>query len=211
MPDPDGEVGVGARDAAAAVSDHELLRRTAGGDRAAFDVLVRRHQVRVLALAHRFLGGQGAAEDVGQEAFLRVFRNAGSFSPKAQFTTWLYRIVANLCWDARRRAARERLLLVAAARARSESDEPASPADAAETVRQAVGELPDRQRLVLILHRFDGLGHHEIADITGWSIGAVESCLVRAYATLRGRLAHLAGSDPASSPKGAGRVTRTTE
>lgn len=191
MPDPDGEGGERGQAAAATVGDHELLRRTAAGDRDALSALVRRHQARVLALAHRFLGDAGAAEDVGQEAFLRVLQKAGSFSPKAQFTTWLYRIVANLCWDARRQAARERRLIRAAAQTPPEFDETPVRRDTQEAVRRAVGELPDRQRLVLILHRFDGLGHREIADITGWSVGAVESCLVRAYATLRERLAHL--------------------
>ena len=171
--------------------DHELLRRTAAADRDAFGTLVRRHQARVLALAHRFLGRQDAAEDVCQDAFMRVLQKAGSFSPEAQFTTWLYRIVANLCWDARRRLGRQRRLLRVVMPNAPDVVEVVAQSELEETVRRAVAELPDRQRMVLILHRFDGLGHQEIAEITDWSVGAVESCLVRAYATLRKRLAHL--------------------
>ncbi|MEP0845914.1 MAG: sigma-70 family RNA polymerase sigma factor [Phycisphaerae bacterium] len=165
--------------------DHELMRRTAAGDHAAFAALVRRHQARVLALAYRLLGRWDAAEDVGAEAFVRVYERARNYEPQAQFTTWLYRIVANLCWDQRRRWSR------APAPLPEREDAGGKPADAIErdetrqAVRRAVASLPDRQRLVILLHRFEGLDHREIADITGWSASAVESCLVRAYARLR--------------------------
>lgn len=167
--------------------DHELLRRTAAHDRNAFRKLVERHQTRILTLAYRFLGRWDAAEDVGQEALVRVFQNAGRIRPEAKFTTWLYRVVANLCWEFRRRAAR-----------RPPPPPDTDPPDAADpalrdelrqAVRRAVADLPDRQRLALILHRFHGLGQREIAEITGSSVSAVESCLVRAYASLRSRLA----------------------
>ncbi len=170
-------------------NDHELLRRIAADDRDAFRELVNRHQSRIVTLAYRFLGRWDAAEDVGQDALVRVFEHARRIRPQAKFTTWLYRVVANLCWDSRRRAARR-------PPTPTDSSEP-DPADFAQreelrqAVRRAVADLPDRQRLVLILHRFDGLGQREIAQITGWSVAAVESCLVRAYARLRESLAGL--------------------
>ncbi|MCB9851635.1 MAG: sigma-70 family RNA polymerase sigma factor [Phycisphaerales bacterium] len=176
-----------------AQTDHELMQRVARGERDALAVLVQRHQSRVLSLAYRFLGHWDAAEDVCQDTFLRVFHNAAAYRPDAQFTTWLYRIVANQCWDHRRKAAREPV-------PQSNPIDPVDPAGNAamlerkerqDAIRLAVARLPDRQRLALVLHRFEGMSHAQIAEATGWSAGAVESCIVRAYATLRERLADL--------------------
>ncbi|MBI5865676.1 MAG: sigma-70 family RNA polymerase sigma factor [Planctomycetes bacterium] len=169
--------------------DHELLRRIAGGDREVFRTLVQRHQNRILALAVRFLGSKDAAEDVCQDALIRVFEHAGRITPTARFTTWLYRVVANLCWDARRRASRSRPALQIDSFAVEDASGETERAELQSAVREAVATLPDRQRMVLILHRFEGLGQAEIAEITGWSGSAVESCLVRAYASLREKLA----------------------
>jgi RNA polymerase sigma-70 factor (ECF subfamily) len=175
------------------LSDHALMERVAGRERAALAVLVRRHQEKVIGLALRFLGRREAAEDICQDAFVRVFERAGSYQPTAQFTTWLYRIVANLCWDHRRRARREPLSLDSESSGAnaSEASAPVERRERQQRIRQAVAELPDRQRLALVLHRFQGLGHKEIAAATGWSTSAVESCLVRAYGRLRELLADL--------------------
>ncbi len=172
-------------------SDHELMRRIALEDRAALGLLVRRHQDRIRALAVRFLGDPHLADDVCQDAFLRILRSARSYRPEAGFTTWVYRIVANLCWDQRRKAARAPLRLHTPPE-RPAGDNPGSAdeqGERIEQVRAAVAALPDRQRLALLLHRYQGLSHAEIAASTGWSPAAVESCLVRAYASLRARLA----------------------
>lgn len=176
----------------AATRDAEWLARAAAGDRAAFTALVQAHAARVRATAFRFLNDGEAAEDVVQEAFIRVYRAAAEFRPDAAFTTWLYRMVVNLCWDHRRRVARARRLQQAVAQSPGTVPPTATPLEDAErtaAVRAAVAALPDRQRLAVVLHRFDGLSHAEVADVTGWSIGAVESCLVRGYAALRKSLA----------------------
>lgn len=165
--------------------DHELMRRTAAGDHAAFAVLVRRHQARVLSLAYRLLGRWDAAEDVSAEAFVRVYDRARKYEPQARFTTWLYRIVANLCWDQRRRWSRALETLLDWHDAGAAPTDPVERDETRRSVRRAIASLPDRQRLVILLHRFEGLDHREIAEITGWSASAVESCLVRAYARLR--------------------------
>lgn len=165
--------------------DHELMRRTAAGDHAAFAVLVRRHQARVLSLAYRLLGRWDAAEDVSAEAFVRVYERARNYEPQARFTTWLYRIVANLCWDQRRRWSRALETLLDWQDAGAAPTDPVERDETRRSVRRAIASLPDRQRLVILLHRFEGLDHREIAEITGWSASAVESCLVRAYARLR--------------------------
>jgi RNA polymerase sigma-70 factor, ECF subfamily len=176
--------------------DQELMRLLAEGRHDALEVLVRRHQPKVLALAYRFLHRWELAEDVCQDAFLRVFQTAADYRPTAAFTTWLYRIVANLCWDRRRRAALEPSALPGEANDRHDPATPVPRIEQAERelrVRRAVAQLPDRQRLVLILHRYSDFSYKEIEEITGWSAGAVESCLMRAYGRLRELLADLRG------------------
>ncbi|MEW6252948.1 MAG: sigma-70 family RNA polymerase sigma factor [Planctomycetota bacterium] len=165
------------------------MQRIAAGDRAAFAVLVRRHQHAVTSLAYRLLGRWDAAEDVCQNVFVRVWLRAGSYQPQARFQTWLYRVVANLCWDERRRSARRAEPLTLATNASVSDPAELERAERAAQVRAAVSQLSDRQRLALVLHRYDGLSHEEIAQITGWSVSAVESCLVRAYERLRRTLA----------------------
>src|SRR6476469_8836997 len=85
-------------------ADHELMARAAKGDGQAFRTLAERHAERALGLARRILGNEAIAEDVVQDAFLRVWINAPRWRPEAAFRTWLYRIVVNLCLNARRRA-----------------------------------------------------------------------------------------------------------
>jgi RNA polymerase sigma-70 factor, ECF subfamily len=172
------------------LTDHELMSLLAQGKCEALDVLVLRHQAHVFGLAHRFLGQWDLAEDVAQEAFVRVFRGAAAFRPEALFTTWLYRLVTNLCWDQRRKTARD-VRLLAAVPPRAGHDPPSAAMENQqwiERVRNAIASLPDRQRMAVILHRYQGLSHREIAEVTGWSQGAVESCLVRAYEKLRSAL-----------------------
>ena len=170
--------------------NRELMARLGEGDIDALGVLAKRHQEKVLSLAYRFLGDWHKAEDVAQEAFLRVQRAAGSYRPTARFTTWLYRIVVNLCLDERRKRGRAVVSLDdAAAEILAESDSDAAERnEVAALVRRAVAELPERQRLAVILHRYEGLSHSEVSEATGWSKSAVESLLVRAYANLRGKL-----------------------
>jgi len=173
--------------------DEELMQRLRDGDRAALAELMERHQARLLARAYRFLARGDAAEDVAQEAFLRVFRAAPQWRPEARFTTWLYRLTANLWWARRRQAARRQR---GVAQVRPPDDAAPSEPDLerrerAARVQAAVAALPDRQRLAVVLHRYQGLSHREIAEVTGWSTSAVESCLVRAYEQLRKALSDM--------------------
>jgi RNA polymerase sigma-70 factor (ECF subfamily) len=176
-------------------NDASLMEAIAAGDMDALGELVRRHQASVLSTAYRLLGRWDQAEDVAQEVFLRVHRAAPRYTPSAALTTWLYRIVVNLCQD----ALRKRRPLVEpppdlpngrAARPGAELDR----AQRAEAVQRAVAGLPERQQIALVLHRYAGLSHAEIAEATGWTASAVESCLVRAYARLRDDLADLRDS-----------------
>ena len=174
-------------------SDADLMAAVGRGDMGALGELVRRHQGKAIALAFRTLGRWDLAEDMAQEAFLRVLRAAKRYRPDARFTTWLYRIVVNLCLDHQRRARQAPSALT------DDSPEPsaapsADPLEARERVlrvQRAVEALPERQRMAVVLHRYEGLSHREVAEVTGWSVSAVESLLVRAYASLRKSLADL--------------------
>jgi RNA polymerase sigma-70 factor (ECF subfamily) len=178
--------------AADAGDDAQLLGLLAKGDRAALTALVRRHQTRVLDIAYRTTGDRALSEDIGQETFLRVWRSAARFQPTGQFSTWLYRIVVNLCLDAFKK--RKAVIGNLPDRAGPESQEPPTSlehGDRAAAVRAAVAGLPDRQRVAVVLHRFSGLRQRAIAEATGWTESAVESLLVRAYTGLRESLKDL--------------------
>src|SRR4029079_15737813 len=147
-------------------SDEALMAQIAAGDRAAFRLLAQRHIGSVIALAAHVLGNRSDAEDVAQDAMLRVWVNAPRWKPVARFRTWLTRVVVNLCLDRRRRPAW--LPLEAAG-------EPADPAPDAEAkfeaanfeqrLAAAVMRLPERQRAAIALTYSEGLSNAETADI----------------------------------------------
>ena len=173
--------------------DKKLLAALARGHMPALGELIRRHQVGALGLARRMLGPSDQAEDVVQEAFLRVYRAAGGYRPEAKFTTWLCQIVLNLCRDRLRRRRRAPISLAEKSLSGCR-DEPSRRMEAEELsgrIRRAVGALPQRQKMAVILHRFQHLSHEEISQATGWSVSAIESLLVRAYQRLREDLADL--------------------
>ena len=186
-----------------ALSDEELMARIAGSDSQAFEILVRRHQRRILNLIYRSIGDRMQAEDVAQDVFLRVWRAAEDYEPKSKFTTWVYRIAVNLCLDALKATHRKQPFVhfYASAENPGENDEvlngcnsAPSPEElliAAEESRRifaALQGLPTNQRLAVILTKFDGLSYDDISRILECSVAAVESLLVRAKKTLRERL-----------------------
>jgi RNA polymerase sigma-70 factor (ECF subfamily) len=169
------------------VNDAELMARLGAGEIAALGVLAERHQDRIASLAYRLLGDRHRADDVTQETFLRLYQAARHYRPQAKFTTWLYRIVYNLSIDEQRKAGghpASREMPETEGEDLSASDS-AERAEMARLVRDAVNGLSERQRRAVILHRYEGLSHGEIAEVTGWSRSAVESLLVRAYENLR--------------------------
>lgn len=174
--------------------DDALMARVAEGDQRAFSRLVARHGPRAQALAHRFTGSASEAEDVVQEAFWRVWRAAGRWTPgAARFSTWLHRIVVNLCVDrARRRKIRNWLPFADAFDPPSEDADPervASDRDEISAVRADILALPDRQRAALLLSADGERSNAEIASVLDTTEKAIESMLVRARRTLRAKLA----------------------
>jgi len=174
-------------------TDEQLVLHIGKGHIQALAELVRRHQQRALALAFRSVRDWHLAEDMVQEAFLRVNRAAPQYRPEAQFGTWFYRIVVNLCMDELRKGQRRsRVTAEALAEETSSDDTPTHAQEVAEVqaaVHQALDQLNERERLTVILHRFEGQSHEQIADIMEASVSAVESLLVRAYRKLRRELA----------------------
>jgi RNA polymerase sigma-70 factor (ECF subfamily) len=174
--------------------DDELVRRAGEGDAAAVQALVTRKLRRVLALAERMLGDPAEAEDVAQETFLKVWRNAPRWRPgRARFDTWLHRVALNLCYDRLRRR-----------REKPVAEPPETPdpgpapdrglaaADVGRRVRLALLDLPPRQREAIVLCHYQELGNIEAAQVMGVSVEALESLLSRGRRALRAALADLA-------------------
>jgi RNA polymerase sigma-70 factor (ECF subfamily) len=174
--------------------DDALMARTAGGEEAAFRLLVQRWEGDVRAFLIHMLGSVEEAEDLTQETFVKVYGQAQRYRGEGRFRSWLLRIAGNL---ARSRLRRRRILHWVSfdprahdvADRRAEPDEGLVERERAAAVRAAVAALPERQRQALALHRYQGLKYREIADVMGTSVPGVESLIQRALATLRTKLA----------------------
>jgi RNA polymerase sigma-70 factor, ECF subfamily len=169
----------------------DALARVAAGDVEAFAPLVDSHQERLLRLCERLLGEAEEAHDAAQEVFLKAFRKAADVRPQGQVYTWLYRIAVNHCLNKLRRRKLVRFLRWEdpAERDAPAFDPPDGAADPAavldarrqwQATRQAIAQLPENQRLVLVLVRFEGLSYRQVAEVLGITEGAVESRLFRA-------------------------------
>jgi RNA polymerase sigma-70 factor (ECF subfamily) len=191
--DDGGNKGVEPRRAAGDMRDQrdeDLLALVGAGDRQAYHMLVERHGRRVLAMARRMTGNLAEAEDVAQDAFLRVWQHAAHWQDKgAKFTTWLYRVVMNLCLDRRRRAPMASLDVAGDPADERPSAEAAVAAQQRErAVANALAMLPDRQRAALVLSYYEGLSNAAAAVVLEISVAALESLLVRARRSLRAEL-----------------------
>lgn len=182
-------------------SDERLMVRFQGGDVRAFEVLVRRHRTPVFSFLLRLAGDRGRAEDLCQEAFLKVVKGAEGWEPRARFQTWLYAIARNLAVDeARRRVFRRAEPLDAPAASAVPADVPA-PDQGAEgallrgRLEAAIAALPEEQREVFLLREHAGLRFAEIAEVTGVAENTVKSRMRYALEALRERL-HALGLGP---------------
>jgi RNA polymerase sigma-70 factor, ECF subfamily len=173
-------------------SDEELMLRIATGDERAFRALLPRYAARAIGLARRIMGNDADAEEIVQDAFLRVWVNAPRWRPQAAFRTWFYRIVFNLSLNRRRRAPFLPL--------ETAGDPPDPAADASERIERdetnhavaaAIAALPERQRAAIALTYDEELSNAEAATVLGTSVSSVESLLVRAKRTLREKLGPL--------------------
>jgi RNA polymerase sigma-70 factor (ECF subfamily) len=171
-------------------TDEVLMAAARGGNVEAFGAIVRRFQDRVFTVALRLIRNRAAAEDAAQQAFLQAWQARHSYDPRWRVSTWLYRIVTNLCVDERRRSARAAVL-----GARLPSSHPRSPHDSLEEretrtrLNGSLARLPQVQRTVLVLRYVDDLSSAEVGRICGLPVNTVKSHLARGKAALRKILA----------------------
>ncbi len=191
-------------DARSDADEVALLAAFAQGDSAAARVLTDRLLPRVFRFAARILGDRAEAEDVAQDAMLRLWRQAPNWRPgEAQVATWLYRVASNLCTDRlRRRRSRPTAPI-------EDAGDPADGTPGSEArlhqaarlaaLQDALAELPDRQRQAVVLRHLEGLSNPEIAEVLGIGIEAVESLTARGkralVAALSGRKEELGHGD----------------
>lgn len=170
-------------------SDEDLMQLVAQGDLDPFRQLVLRHQQMAWRTAYRLVADYQAAEDLAQDAFLRILDAADRYRPTAAFRTYLYRIVVRLCLDylrKRRPVPTDNLL---PADNSSSPEQRAAHAEQTQAVREAICCLPPKQRTAVVLRYYEGLSGREIAAAMETSVKAVERLLARARATLEGPLA----------------------
>lgn len=174
--------------------DRIWVARAARGDRSALERLLRRIDGRVLDLAHRLTGDADVAKDLRQQALIRVCRGLVDFAGRADFETWVHRIVVNLCRDhlrsqsAMRRRTERHGFLVGASAAPSTHDE-TERMELGQRVATAVGALPDEEREALVLHHYQGLSFPEIARVLEVPETTLKSRFARALERLATRLA----------------------
>lgn len=176
--------------------EQRLISAAQAGDLEAFNQIVRLYETRVYNLCYRMLGDADAAADATQDAFIAAFRNVRSFRGGV-FKAWLLRIATNACYDALRARKRRPAVSLDSAdneddNTRTEAPDPGESLDEmvvrqelSAAIQQGLAELPEDQRIVIILSDIQGLAYEEIAQITGVQLGTVKSRLSRARAKLR--------------------------
>ncbi|RFC44138.1 MAG: RNA polymerase sigma-70 factor, ECF subfamily [Verrucomicrobia bacterium] len=175
--------------------DLALMRRIGQGDHAAFAELVEIHQHAVVGTVTKMLGNATEAEDVAQQVFVRVWRSAVRYQPSAKFTTWLFTITRNLVFNEIRRRQRKPAVSLdereeqqagsVAADGEMKPDESALLAELETAVDTAIQRLPEKQRMAVVLRRYQEMAYEDIGEILGLSLPAVKSLLFRARTQLR--------------------------
>jgi RNA polymerase sigma-70 factor (ECF subfamily) len=181
------------------VNHPEVIEACQRGDEEAFRVLFETHKDRVYSIALRYAGDSAAAMDIAQDTFLKLLSSIRQFRGDSSFESWLYRLVVNSCLDYHRR--RRRFLPLLEDGLGEALDVFRAPRESAlnemlrdeqgERVQQVVAQLPEEQRIVVVLRYTEGLSYEEIADLLGCRRGTVASRLNRAHKTLERRLASL--------------------
>jgi len=184
------------------LTDAEVMLRVRTGDEQAFAYLVQKYRRPMLSFMYRMARNQAAAEDLAQEVFLRVYRSRETYTANAKFTTWLYRIATNLAVNHARDTRHERpevsmSLDVPDAETGLLPDLPDGTPNVEENIlrreRQAairshVQALPERQRMAVVMHKYQGMDYRQIAEVLHLSESATKSLLFRAYESLREKL-----------------------
>lgn len=187
---------------AAAVDDAEIMLRVKAGDDGAFNYLIEKYRRPIISFMYRMVHNSAIAEELAQEVFLRVYRSREGYAASAKFTTWLYRIATNLAVNHARDNKYERPETKVSL---DESDEETGLSiDLADgtpnveqkilrrerlaAIRRHVEELPERQRMAVVMHKYQNMDYRQIAGVLQLSESATKSLLFRAYETLREKL-----------------------
>ncbi len=166
--------------------DIALMEKVKNGDEGAFEELVTMHYQSVYKLAYRFLSDSPEAEDITQEVFFRVYRASKTYSPKAKFSTWLYTITKNLCFNELRKKRSVNIFSIEdemLPELPSMEDSPVSKLEDAEVkkrVLDAVRALPANLRIAILLLKYHGLSYEEVAEVLGCTVNAVKLRVHRA-------------------------------
>lgn len=168
--------------------DTQLMLRAAQDETEAFRELFDRHYDRAVNIAYRMLGDKDAAEDAAMEAFAGIYQSRGSYQPRARFTTFLYRVVANVSINKSKRGGGVTLHPLDDSHAASPDADPAVSAqrsELSEVIKRAILSLPENQRMALVLTRYEEMSYESAAEVMDVSVGALESLLHRAKRNLR--------------------------
>ena len=184
------------------VSDVDMMLRVKTGDESAFAYLVQKYRRPMVGFMYRMCHNPSTAEELAQEVFLRVYRSRTSYEPSAKFSTWLYRIATNLAVNHARDTRHERPENTV--RLDEPNQETGTTPDLADdslsaeeqilkrerlaAIRSKVNALPERQRMAVIMHKYQQMDYRQIADVLKLSESATKSLLFRAYETLREQL-----------------------
>jgi RNA polymerase sigma-70 factor, ECF subfamily len=183
-------------------SDAAVMLRVAAGDEASFNYLVGKYHRAMNSFLYRMVHNQAVAEELAQEVFLRVYRSRESYRAEAKFTTWLYRIATNLAVnharDTRHERSAQNVYLDAPDEESGTTPDVADDTPSAEqsllrdermaAIRGYVMALPERQRMAVLMHKYQGMDYRQIGDVLKLSESATKSLLFRAYQTLREKL-----------------------
>jgi RNA polymerase sigma-70 factor (ECF subfamily) len=183
-------------------TDADVMLRVKAGDEQAFDYLVQKYRRPMVRFMHRMVRNPAASEDLAQEVFLRVYRSRETYAASAKFTTWLYRIATNLAVNYARDTRHERPeasvsldepdqdtgLTLDIADGSLTAEENIVRRERLAAIRGHVQALPERQRLAVVMHKYQGMDYRQIAEVLHLSESATKSLLFRAYETLREKL-----------------------
>src|SRR5208282_4858918 len=195
-------------------SDVQLMLDAKAGDEASFDFLLQKYRSPLVNFLYRMVRDTATAEDLAQEVFLRIYRARKQYTPSAKFTTWLFRIATNVALNSVRDNRYDKLAVSLDAPVDDENaaprelparemriDEHMIERDRAQFIQRAIASLPEKQRVAVLLHKYEEMDYGEIAGILECSESALKSSLFRAYETLRVQLAPLVSqSQPTSQP-----------
>lgn len=175
--------------------DVALMLKVKGGDMEAFESLVEIHQGAVIGTVAKMLGGASEAEDISQQVFVRIWKSASRYEPQAKFTTWMFTITRNLVFNEVRRRKRKPTVSVEEREEEhhqvvedvhtSSPDADVVHAELEKAVDEAIQSLPEKQRMAVVLRRYEELPYDEIGKVLSMSVPAVKSLLFRARSQLK--------------------------